>query len=277
MTILTQGVFFCFFFTGLCTADYTEKTAIKSKFINDCLKSYCSLYTNIEDKIATEAVNLLCHFLKQEEAFDPAESFQFAHLHIMMSLVFHQAQDQTIQEVFKSLLIRSKAKRVFTLSNFFPFLQSFYKDEQQQVADRTNLQLCIQRDMLNHHKDTYNPNRLRDIVDHLLLFIETDEDKGLIDSDDIEYLLLEIFESGFEAVPTILLWLMGYMIAFPDCQKLVQREIDEVVGRERFPSLANQPYLPYTMAVILEVHRIVTIFPFLKPHRTTRRCVFQGL
>ncbi|XP_063397732.1 cytochrome P450 2C31-like [Mytilus trossulus] len=261
---------------GLGTADFDEKTSIKKKFIIDCLGSYCSVDTNIEEKITTEAVNLLCYFLKQEEEFDPKESFQFAHLHIMMTLVFHQTQDQAIQDVYKSLKTRSDAKKVFSPNNFFPFLHSFYKDDFQSTVERTELQMAFQRDMLNHHKDTYSPHRLRDIVDHLLLFIESDEDHGLIDCDDIEYLLMEIFESGFSAVPAILQWLIGYMVAFPDCQKLVQRELDEVVGRERFPSLVNQPYLPFTMAVILEVQRIVTVFPFLQPHRTTKHCVFQG-
>lgn len=195
----------------------------------------------------------------------------------MMLLVFHQMQDQAIQEVYKSLETRFRAKKLFTLNNFFPFLHSFYKDDFRDIIQRTELQLFFQREMLNHHKDTYSPNRMRDIVDHLLLFIEHDEDHGLIDSDDMEYLLLEIFESGFAAVPAIMLWLIGYMVAFPDSQNLVQKEIDEVVGRERFPSLANQPYLPYTMAVILEVQRIVTVLPFLKPRRTTRQCIFQGV
>lgn len=268
---------FIILFSGVCTADFDEKTAIKSKFIIECLGSYCSVDTNIEKKITAEAVNLLCYFLNQTEEFDPSECFQFAHLHIMMLLVFHQMQDQAIQEVYKSLETRFRAKKLFTLNNFFPFLHSFYKDDFRDIIQRTELQLFFQREMLNHHKDTYSPNRMRDIVDHLLLFIEHDEDHGLIDSDDMEYLLLEIFESGFASVPAIMLWLIGYMVAFPDSQNLVQKEIDEVVGRERFPSLVNQPYLPYTMAVILEVQRIVTVFPFLKPRRTTRQCVFQGV
>jgi hypothetical protein len=60
---------------------------IKSKFIIECLGSYCSVDTNIEKKITAEAVNLLCYFLNQTEAFDPSECFQFAHLHIMMLIM----------------------------------------------------------------------------------------------------------------------------------------------------------------------------------------------
>jgi len=52
--------------------------------------------------------------------------------------------------------------------------------------------------------------------------------------------------------------------------------LDDVVGRDRFPALSDQPYLPLTMAVIMEVQRIVTIYPFLLPHRTLKSCVFQG-
>ena len=41
----------------------------------------------------------------------------------------------------------------------------------------------------------------------------------------------------------------------PEIQHKAQAEIDRVVGRDRFPTLADQPDLPYTTALVKEVLR----------------------
>ncbi|KAJ8312963.1 hypothetical protein KUTeg_010336, partial [Tegillarca granosa] len=262
------------FVKSISTADMDEKMIVKRKFLVESIDSYCSTETGIEDKISLEALSLTCFFMQQTDPFDPAECFQFAHLHIMMSLVFNQKynpEDETLDEIFESFEERSEAKRR-QFYDYCPFLNSFYREQFQRISHRTTLQLKHQKIILNHHKDMYNPTNLKDMTDHLLHFIENNEDHCLINNDDMDYLLLDLAGSGFAAVPSLLTWLLGYMALFPQVQAKVQEELDSVVGRERFPSLHDQPFVPYTMAVILEVHRIVTVFPFLLPYRTIKNC-----
>ena len=49
------------------------------------------------------------------------------------------------------------------------------------------------------------------------------------------------------------------MINFPSVQNRIQEEIDRVVGRDEMPSMANSRNMPYTEAVISEIHRHTTI------------------
>ena len=45
------------------------------------------------------------------------------------------------------------------------------------------------------------------------------------------------------------------MVLYPDVMKRAQAEIDAVVGRDRMPTFADEPHLPYVRAMVKEVLR----------------------
>lgn len=51
----------------------------------------------------------------------------------------------------------------------------------------------------------------------------------------------------------------------PDFQKKTQQEVDEVVGRDRYPAIADKPAMPYVNALIQEILRYGNIST-LEPH-----------
>ena len=55
---------------------------------------------------------------------------------------------------------------------------------------------------------------------------------------------------------------MVYMLNHPDVMKRCKREIDDVIGRERAPSMKDKASMPYVEATILEVQRMSNIVPF---------------
>jgi len=70
------------------------------------------------------------------------------------------------------------------------------------------------------------------------------------------------------------------MIAFPEVQRRAQNELDTVVGRDRPPTFADAPCLPYACAVIKEVLRWRPAVPIGVPHAATeddgtRACSFR--
>ncbi|CAE7159548.1 unnamed protein product [Rhizoctonia solani] len=57
------------------------------------------------------------------------------------------------------------------------------------------------------------------------------------------------------------------MLHYPEAQKLAQKEIDEVLGKDRLPTLADRDSLPYVEALYKEVLRWQPLGPLGVPHR----------
>ncbi|PPR02448.1 hypothetical protein CVT24_001997 [Panaeolus cyanescens] len=55
-----------------------------------------------------------------------------------------------------------------------------------------------------------------------------------------------------------------------------QEEIDRVVGKERLPTFADRPHLPYINALVLEVLRWHTVTPTAVPHRAMQDDIHDG-
>lgn len=165
----------------------------------------------------------------------------------------------------------------FVAADFVPLLNVFHADDRfDYVRDRTAEQIDRHRRFLNFHKDTYSSEMLRDFTDQLLLFVESGEDRGLFTNEDIDYILLDMAGFGFQTTAVTLTWLLGYMALHQEVQRQVHEEIDTVVGRDRLPSLEDQPYLPFTEAVIFEVERLASVKPLLIPHSANQNIVIQG-
>jgi cytochrome P450 len=60
------------------------------------------------------------------------------------------------------------------------------------------------------------------------------------------------FGAGAETTATTIRWTVLYLIHNVDIQNKMWKEIDNVVGVGRLPSLSDRPNLPYCEAVTLE-------------------------
>ncbi|KAL8575812.1 hypothetical protein ACOMHN_014817 [Nucella lapillus] len=264
---------------GVCTADLSEVYHIKRQFISDAVDAYCSDATRIEDKLSSEIVDTLNQYSDLKMPFDPAPILHLACLNVALNLTFSQRFDPTgrmANEILKNYEYRSSAYQMNAV-DYLPMLKVFTTDDHMEYIQQLSAQqIECNRRLLNWHKDSYDPNSLRDFTDQLLLFMESGEDGSLLSKDDLHYLLLDMAGYGFQAIAVTLTWLLGYMALNPDIQSEVQRELDEVVGRDRLPCLGDQPYLPLTEAVMYEVQRLATVRPFLIPHRTEKTVCIQG-
>ena len=67
------------------------------------------------------------------------------------------------------------------------------------------------------------------------------------------------------------------MIAYPETQARAQAELDAVVGRDRPPTFADYPHLPYIRSMVKECVRWRPIAPVGVPHRTTEADWYEGM
>lgn len=90
------------------------------------------------------------------------------------------------------------------------------------------------------------------------------------DHQDLIFVVRDLIFAGTETVSTSVQWAMLELANHPEVLTRLQREIDEIVPRDRYPSLDDKPRLHYTEAFILEVMRRHTVVPFFVPHAPLR-------
>ena len=124
----------------------------------------------------------------------------------------------------------------------------------------------LMQESIDKHRETFDANAPRDFIDMMLIEIENTEDKnssfyGQAGLDNLKINLFDLFLAGSETTSTTLTWAALYMVRYPEVQKKVQEELDNVVGVNRSPSMTDKPNLPYTQAVIMEIQRHSNVLP----------------
>ncbi|CAH6791263.1 cytochrome P450 2D20 [Phodopus roborovskii] len=133
--------------------------------------------------------------------------------------------------------------------------------------------------MLIEHKTTWDPAQPpRDLTDAFLAEMENAKGnpESSFNDENLRLVVADLFTAGMVTTSTTLSWALLLMILHPDVQSRVHQEIDNVIGQERLPQMADQARMPYTNAVIHEVQRFADIVPLNVPHMTSRDVEVQG-
>ena len=73
-----------------------------------------------------------------------------------------------------------------------------------------------------------------------------------------------------------MLWAIIFMIEHPEIQEKVQAEIDEQIGLDGIPCMADRNRMPYTVAAVMELQRRVNLVPINVPHKTLADTEIDG-
>ncbi|XP_071263772.1 cytochrome P450 2U1 isoform X2 [Salvelinus alpinus] len=171
---------------------------------------------------------------------------------------------------------------VFPLLYYLPF--GVFREVRQVERDIT----AFLKQIITRHRETLDPANPRDLIDMYLVEMLAQEAAGETDSsfseDYLFYIIGDLFIAGTDTTTNTVLWMMLYMVVYPDIQERVQAEIDAVVGPDRVPSLTDKGSLPFTEATIMEVQRMTVVVPLAIPHMasettvsSTRPTLQQGL
>ncbi|KAI0056133.1 cytochrome P450 [Artomyces pyxidatus] len=107
-------------------------------------------------------------------------------------------------------------------------------------------------------------------------FLKQQGRSGLSDK-EIDWLAGIMFVAGADTTTISLSWWVVAMIVHPDVQARAHAEIDAVVGRDRVPTFADIPHLPYVRALVKETLRWRPAFPLGMPHSTTEDDWYEGM
>ncbi|THH14256.1 hypothetical protein EW146_g6057 [Bondarzewia mesenterica] len=104
----------------------------------------------------------------------------------------------------------------------------------------------------------------------------TEQDRHNLSKREGAWLAASLYSAGADTTASVLSWWLLAMLAYPETQKRAQAELDAVIGRSRPPTFADMDSLPYTRAMINEVHRWRPIGPLGFPHLSTEDDWYEG-
>jgi cytochrome P450 len=105
--------------------------------------------------------------------------------------------------------------------------------------------------------------------------LDGQKESGITDQ-EIAFLAGVMYGAGSDTTSDAIATFIMTMVNHPEQQKRAQEEIDRVVGRDRMPTFADMPDLPYINALVKEVQRWRPVIAGGLAHATTKDDVYQG-
>ena len=137
----------------------------------------------------------------------------------------------------------------------------------------------VRFEMVKAHVETFDLNDVRDDLVDMFNAVDLPDitnNKNTLTKQFLLRSVIGLSGAALETTSASMEWLLNYMTAYPDVQKRVQNEIEDVVGSSRRVNLNDKPNLCFTEATILEVLRIVTPTKFALPHYTLSDTKLNG-
>ncbi|KAM6308524.1 cytochrome P450 1A5-like [Aegotheles albertisi] len=240
----------------------------------------------LEEHVSKEADYLVTKFLQlmeREKTFDPYRYLVVSVANVICAMCFGKRYDHNNQELLNVVNETEEFIDVAAPGNpadFIPVLQYLPSRAMGLFKDFNKRFVHFLQKIVKEHYETYDKNNIRDITDSL---IEQCVEKKVetstavqIPKEKVVNLVNDLFGAGFDTVTTGLSWSLMYLVTYPNIQKRIQEELDQIIGQERRPRLSDRGMLPYTEAFILEMFRHSSFMPFTIPHSTTRDTALNG-
>ena len=137
-------------------------------------------------------------------------------------------------------------------------------------------------ELIQKHENTFQEDSLRDFTDAYLQksFADADNKESSFHGKEgrvnLRSTLSDILQAGTDTTSITMSWAMVYLTNYPDIQRKIQEELDQVVGRSRAPQWSDKQNLPYTEAALHELQRRANIVPIGVARRTRKDCYLRG-
>ncbi|NXE18936.1 CP2J2 protein, partial [Ardeotis kori] len=237
---------------------------------------------SLEERIQEECRYLVDVFRdEQGNPFNPHFKINNAVSNIICSITFGNRFDYHDEKFQKMLQLMEEmgtlqGKLMSQLYNAFPSIIKFLPGPHHTIFKNLRLLKNFVEEIINKHKEDWNPSESRDFIDSYLQKIAKDNDNGTFQEENLVACVLDLLFAGTETTSTTIRWGLLYMATYPEIQARVQAEIDSVINQGRQPVLEDRNNMPYTNAVIHEVQRKGNIIPFNAPRETVKDTVVDG-
>ena len=152
------------------------------------------------------------------------------------------------------------------LLDWFPFLRFFGN----KTYDQMQRNISYINELIGGWKDQ-KPSE--GFINFMATMSEKDKKTYCLDSEQSQiFTSWGFLSAGIATTTTTLNCLMNVLCHYPDVQEKLRKEVMDVIGPARQPTLKDQSHMPYLRATILEIGRFASVIPFTLPHKAVRTC-----
>ena len=145
----------------------------------------------------------------------------------------------------------------------FPSLTGYNKRLDALKAMRNH----IEKEIEKHEVDIDNQNP-RDFIDSYLTEIKNNPDPEFCKEQLIMIAAIDLMGAGSDTSSTTLMWVILYLVRYPDVQEKCFKEIEENIGESRV-NLEDTGRLNFCQATIAEIQRVGEVAVSSLQHRVT--------
>ncbi|KAM4053907.1 cytochrome P450 2J2-like [Anomaloglossus baeobatrachus] len=221
----------------------------------------------LESRIQEEAQNLLEILAAQNgEPMDVSEFITHAVANVISAAVFghrFSIDDPTFQKLvaINQELIEGLGSKWGILYDAFPWLMKRLPGPHQKIFKNQEFMYNFIRNEIRIHQQNESLEEPDDLIDHYLAQIAktSGDPDSTFDTPNLLQVVVDLFTAGTESTAISLQWAILLMLAYPDIQENIHKEIDQVLQDSSAITYEDRKRLPYTNAVIHEIQRFGNI------------------
>ncbi|KAG8455221.1 hypothetical protein GDO86_001421 [Hymenochirus boettgeri] len=238
----------------------------------------------LESRIQEEA-QFLKHTLAamNGKPTNPSDLLSYCVANIICAMVFgyrFSTDDPLFQKLVKNnhIAIDMIGSAWGRLYDAFPALMRYLPGPHQKTFEIADFHDNFVIKEIRLHEQNGSQDDPQDIIGYYLAQIAKTkhEPDSTFDVANMIQLVKDLFGAGTETTATTLQWALLYMVAYPDIQKKVQEELDTVLQGSQLICYEDRKRLPYTNAVIHEVHRYANISALGVPRSAIKQFTLNG-
>ncbi|XP_060582261.1 cytochrome P450 1A1-like [Ruditapes philippinarum] len=253
-------------------------TMAMRKYVNKCDYSPNDLFREEAEKLTEKLLRY-----PPDEPVSIDLDIQLAVISALYQMLFGRGKEDEIKPHLNLIIESTETFNKFVSSgnlvDVIPWLRYIMKMEVDKFKAAITATDSITKSKISEHRTSFQTGQTRDILDALCDLSNDLPENGTGDTLSatlLQFQILSLQGAGFDTTSRTIMFIILYLITFPDVQERAQKEIDQELGSSRNISGNDQAKLPYVMATVLEVLRKTAIVPFAIPHLTLHDTKLRG-